>query len=164
MGIFTLNRVSLGASSAALFLAAATFIAPFEGYRGKTYLDIVNVPTVCFGETDKAAVEEGKVRTFTRAECTAMLAKSLKKYDAGFRKCVKVAMPDSVYIAGMSLTYNVGIAAVCKSTFVRKINDNNFKAACEALPAFNRAGGQVVNGLVRRRAIEREECLKDVAA
>lgn len=150
----------IGGASAGVLVAAATLIQPFEGYFGRTYRDIVGVPTVCYGETDKAAVAEGRRHTFTKAECKDMLIKRLPEYDAGFMRCVHRSIPDSVHVAGISLAYNVGVGAVCKSTFVRRINAGDFRGACDAMTRFNRAGGRVVKGLVNRRAQERRVCLE----
>lgn len=150
------------AGGAMVLASAAVLIAPFEGYRDRTYRDVVGVPTVCYGETDRAAVRAGLRRTFTHAECLDMLAKSLPKYDAALMRCVRGSMPDSVHIAGISLAYNVGGGAVCRSTFVRLINAGDFRGACNALARFNRAGGRVIPGLVRRRAKERAVCLEGI--
>jgi lysozyme len=160
--MFKRENLVAGAAGAALLASAASFIAPFEGYRGKTYLDVVHVPTVCFGETEKAAVDKGRTYTFSRAECTDMLAKSLPKYDKSFRNCVKVAIPPSVYIAGLSFTYNVGERTLCKSTFARKANDGDFAGACQSLSAYVYAKGQVFKGLQNRRVHEIDKCMEDV--
>lgn len=147
-------------TAAGILAAAATLVAVYEGYSGKTYLDVVSVPTVCYGETEKSAVAEGRKRSFTKAECLSMLQASLKKYDDGFMRCVKRDIPDSVHIAGISFTYNVGISGACNSSFVRKINAGDFRGACDALLMWNRAGGRVVNGLDNRRRSERKVCLE----
>lgn len=150
----------LAGGAVGVAVAAAALVASWEGYYGKTYNDIVGVPTVCYGETEKSAVAEGRKRTFTKAECLEMLQQSLKKYDDGFMRCVKRPIPDSVHIAGISFTYNVGIGGACKSSFVRKINAGDFKGACDALLLWNKAGGRVVKGLDNRRRDERRVCLE----
>ncbi|MDQ2080463.1 lysozyme [Xanthobacteraceae bacterium Astr-EGSB] len=148
------------ATAAAVMMAAAAFITPWEGVRLTTYKDIVGVDTVCIGETDKAAVAEGKRRAYTPTECRDMLVRRLPDYDTGFMRCVTRAdIPVSVHVAGISLAYNVGTGAVCKSTFVRLVNAGDFAAACDALLMFNRAGGRVVKGLDNRRRAERDYCL-----
>jgi len=149
-------------TAGAVAAAAASLVAAWEGYYGNTYRDIVGVPTVCYGETEKAAVEAGRQRTFTKAECLSMLQQSLKKYDDGFMACVTRDIPDSVHIAGISFTYNVGIAGACRSSFVRHINRGDFREACDALLMWNRAGGRVVKGLDNRRKAERKVCLEGI--
>lgn len=158
------KQVAGAGAAAGVLTAAAVLIAPWEGYYGRTYNDIVGVPTVCYGETEDAAVEEGRVRIFSKAECLQMLADSLPKYYAGMVACMKYpfAVPESVKIAGTSMTYNIGIRAVCKSTFMREINAGNYLAACRAMLKFNMAGGKVVKGLANRRLSEQKKCEEDL--
>jgi lysozyme len=54
--------------------------------------------------------------------------------------------------------YNVGSHAICKSTAVRKFNAGDHGGGCDALAAFNKASGQVIKGLVRRRSAEIDAC------
>ena len=145
-------------TSAAVMAAAATLIVTWEGVRTKPYRDIVGVKTVCVGAT--AAENVDLNRDYTYAECLSMLQASLKKYDDGFMRCIKRDIPDSVHIAGISFTYNVGIAGACSSSFVRKANAGDFRGACDALLMWNRAGGRVVKGLDNRRRSERKVCLE----
>jgi len=141
-----------------IFAAAVTLVAAWEGYYGYVYKDVVGVPTYCYGETDNIASARGK--TFTKAECLALLKKSLVKYDEGFMKCVNRPIPDSVHIVGISLSYNIGWAGACRSQFVKKINEGDFKGACNALMGYVHAKGRVIRGLVNRRAAERKQCLE----
>jgi lysozyme len=144
--------------------ATAVFVAPWEGYFGKTYIDPVGVPTVCYGETRPELVAEGRTRTFTKAECVKMLETRLPHYDVGLRRCLHREMPRSVHIAMLSATYNIGIGGFCKSTMAKKINAGDFKAACDALLAWNKGTikGQrvVIKGLDNRRHAERKVCLE----
>ena len=141
-----------------VFAAAVTVIAVYEGYVARIADDGFGNPTYCYGETDNAAAARG--RTFTKAECLALLEKSLVKYDIGFMRCVTRPIPDSVHVAGISLAYNIGVAGVCHSAFVRKINEGDFKGACDALLGYNHANGRVVKGLTSRRQSERRICLE----
>jgi lysozyme len=139
--------------------AACALIQPWEGYYGKTYNDIVGVPTVCYGETDKAAVAEGRKHNFTKDECVQMLAKRIPKYEAGMNKCLRREIPKSVRIAMISATYNIGTGGMCGSTMMKRMNAGDFKGACEALLMWNKAGGRVIKGLDNRRRDERRVCL-----
>lgn len=148
----------VAAAVGALGLAAALII-PFEGYEPKVAPDPIGVPTWCYGETE-GPIPYGK--TFTVAECKAMLIAKLPRYDKEMMRCVHVDLPDAPHAAFLSFTYNVGSGAFCKSTLVRKLNAGDLRGACDELPRWNQAGGRVWPGLVRRRAEERELCLKGV--
>lgn len=155
---------SISVLTGAVLAGSIALITPWEGVFTRTYKDIVGVDTVCIGETDKAAVAEGKRRAYTILECKDMLRARLPQYDSDFMRCVHVQIPDSVRIAGISATYNLGGGTICRSTFVRKINAGDFRGACDALLHFNKARvkGQMtfVQGLANRRHAERRVCLE----
>lgn len=157
----TRKRIAIAATSAAVLTATVTLVSQWEGYYGRTYLDIVSVPTVCFGETEREAVAEGRRRTYSKAECLAMLQESLKGYDEGMKACLTRDLPPSVHIAFLSATYNIGIGGFCKSSMARRANAGDFKGACNALLMWNKAGGRVVRGLENRRRAEHKICLED---
>ncbi|MNE64550.1 Lysozyme RrrD [compost metagenome] len=56
----------------------------------------------------------------------------------------------------MSFTYNLGAANLQSSTLRRLLIAGNYAAAAEQFPRWNKAGGQVLAGLTRRRAAERD--------
>ena len=142
----------------ALLAAAVALIGAWEGVRTVAYKDIVGVPTVCFGET--RGVKMGD--RYTMEECRAMLGDGIVEFEAGMRKCLKRpdAVPAKAYVAFLSLSYNIGTGAFCRSTVARKANAGDYRGACDALLAWNKAGGRVVKGLVNRRADERRICLE----
>lgn len=150
----------VGGGAAGVLILAAAFISPWEGFYPKTYRDIVGVSTVCFGETEKEAVALGRVRPYTRKECEAMLAGSLKKYQEGMSRCLTRPITENMAVAFTSVTYNVGIGGFCKSSMARLVNAGKPREACDALMAWNKAGGRVVRGLTNRRAAERARCLE----
>lgn len=141
-------------------------VGAFEGYEPVVYFDPVGIPTVCFGSTRGLTKEMvGKVR-FTRAECEALLVDELIEHEQGMAKCIKTpsVVPDGVWAASVSFTFNVGVGAFCKSTMARLINSGQYVAACNELPKWVKARklGVMITwpGLVKRRAKEREMCLE----
>lgn len=138
---------------------AIGFIGGWEGLRTKAYRDNLagGIPTVCFGET--RGVKMGD--SYTVEECKAMLGDALAEFEAGMRKCLQNPdkIPDKPYVAFLSLAYNIGNGAFCKSSVARLANEGNLKEACNRILAFNKAGGKVVQGLVNRRKEERKLCL-----
>ncbi len=152
------TRTKIGVTSAAVFSAAVALTTAWEGIYTKPYRDVVGVLTVCIGQT--AADGYDLHRTYTVQECKDMLKKSLAKYDDGLKGCLTRDIPDSVHVAFISFTYNVGVGGFCRSSAARLANAGRFREACDALLIWNRAGGRVIKGLANRRAAEREVCLK----
>ena len=138
--------------------AAIALVGAWEGLRLTAYRDIVGVPTVCYGET--LGVKLGD--RHTKAECDAKLLASLQRHEAGMRKCLKApdAIPAKSYVAFVSLTYNIGVGAFCKSTARKRLDAGDVRGACDAATWYNRAGGRKIPGLVNRRSAEHELCLQ----
>ena len=148
--------------SATLMAAAVALVGAWEGMRLVAYPDKLayGIPTVCFGETRGVKLGD----RYTVEECKTMLGDGLVEFEAGMRRCLKNpdAIPDKPYVAFLSLSYNIGTGAFCRSTLVRKVNAGDLRGACDAILSWNRAGGKVVKGLVNRRKEERKICLEGV--
>ncbi|WP_310619695.1 lysozyme [Flexibacterium corallicola] len=136
------------------------FVGVWEGLRTEAYVDLVGVPTICYGETKGVKLGDKK----TKDQCSYMLLESLKRHEAGMRTCLN--KPDEIpiksYISFVSLTYNIGTGAFCRSTAVKRLNRGDLAGACQAATWYNRAGGRRVKGLVNRRAAEYELCMEGV--
>ncbi|NMV37256.1 lysozyme [Ralstonia insidiosa] len=126
----------------------------FEGTVYHTYRDPIGVLTYCTGATENA--QWGK--SYSPAECRAQLDQDLARHAEGVMNCIKAPLTTGQKIAFVDLAYNVGVGAVCNSTLARKANAGDMAGACAELSKWTRAGGQVLPGLVRRRAAERDLC------
>ncbi|MGH1330763.1 MAG: lysozyme [Paracoccaceae bacterium] len=154
-----------GSSVDTAFLEMAVpFIGRWEGLRLEAYLDIVGVPTVCYGETK--GVQLGQ--SYTKAQCDAMFSREIISYRDRLRpaftsQTLANRLPIPRDVAFTSLAYNVGVSGTSKSTAVRRLNEGSIAGACTALGWWNKAGGRVVRGLVNRRTEETELCMRGVA-
>lgn len=139
-----------------LGLIVAAFVGSWEGESTVAYRDIVGVPTICFGETRGVRIGDRE----THAGCVRMLGNRLVEFETGVDRCLDhpEKIPDKSYAAMISVAYNIGVTAFCGSTMARRLNAGDVAGACDALTAWNKAGGKVVTGLVRRRAAERALC------
>lgn len=149
---------AVGGAAAAVALATTVLIAPWEGKRNDPYLDIVKVPTVCYGET------RVQMRRYSDAECLAMLQKAVSQdYAPQVLACVP-QLRDRPYpaAASISLAYNIGVKGFCGSTAARLFRAGDIAGGCQAITRFNRAGGKVVKGLVNRRTAEFRLCMRGV--
>lgn len=162
MPIKKTKRIVAGAAAAAL---AIGLIGQWEGLRTSSYKDIIGVWTACYGETK--GIKPGM--KFSKATCDNMLVSSLVEHEQGMRRCLADpdGIPIEVYIAELSLTYNIGPGpgrsgreGFCGSSLPAKTNAKQWRAVCDTLPSFNKAGGRVNKGLVNRRATERALCMR----
>ena len=148
------------AQKAVVWIAICTpLVAAWEGLYLRTYKDRLahDLLTVCYGMTKAEDPNISLSDVYTKQECQQFLADALPRYYKGIAKCIKVELTEHQKAAAVSLAYNVGIGAVCKSTFVRKLNERD-PAACDYLMRFSMASGRVVQGLLNRRRAERKVC------
>ena len=156
------GRRGFGLIAAVSIAASAAFVAPWEGLRTDAYQDVVGVWTVCYGETK--GVKRGD--RYTPAECSAMLERELQSYAADLGRCLKAPLPEGAAVAFLSLSYNIGTGAACKSTAVRRANAGDLYGACDGLLMWNkgRINGklQMIPGLKNRREAEHRLCINSL--
>ena len=135
-----------------LSLDGFDLIERFEGFEPDWYLDPVGVRTIAYGWT--GALPAGYEPPLTHAEGRRLLRETVGPYEAAVRRLVAVPLAQPQFDALVSFTYNLGTGALAASTLLRKLNTGEPGVG----PEFARwvyAGGQVLDGLVRRRAAER---------
>lgn len=130
------------------------------------YLDIVGVATACDGLTSYQGRKIKPGDQFTEAQCAIMLEDALVEHAEGVMACtpgLALAIPgrDMARFAAVSLAYNIGVRRYCGSTARARFNAGLIRQACDAILPWNKAGGRVVAGLVKRRERERAACLMD---
>jgi lysozyme len=126
-------------------------IKSFEGWRATSYLCPAGVWTIGWGSTGPH-VKPGMTITQERGE--ALLRADLGRFEAAVTRLVTVNVSQAQYDAMVSLAFNIGIAAFGRSSVLRHVNARSFDAAAKAFALWNKGGGRVLSGLVRRRAAE----------
>lgn len=91
---------------------------------------------------------------WTRAQAERELRRELASHEKFVRSVVTVPINDNQFGAIVSLSYNMGGGNLKKSSLLRKLNAGDYKGAHRAFRLYNKAGGKVYRGLVRRRAAE----------
>ena len=143
------------AAVAALGLAAAlVLVGGFECLRTVAYRDPVGIPTICFGET--LGVQMGD--TATVAQCEDKLARRILQFDDEVTACLGETPQRGPRVAFVSLAYNIGSDAFCRSTLARKYRAGDLEGACAEISRWTYAKGIQLPGLVKRRAQERRIC------
>lgn len=134
-----------------------------EGNVLRAYQDSIGVWTVGVGHTSMAGpptVVPGM--TITAEESDAILSRDLVQYESAVAKAVHVPITQGQFDALTSLCFNIGPGNFAKSMVVKKLNAGDVRGAADAILNWNKAGGQVLNGLVKRRTAEREQFLDGV--
>lgn len=142
---------------------AVALVAGFEGFRSAAYLPHKDdVPTIGYGQTFYTDGRKVKMGDRISEEVARTQLNDLIKRDFVLKMaaCVKVPLNEGEFKAFVSLAYNIGAGAFCRSTLVRKLNAGDYVGACREILRWNRSGGRVLSGLQRRRLKEYEICLK----
>ncbi|WP_264309302.1 lysozyme [Pseudomonas putida] len=129
-----------------------SLIKSFEGLRLQAYQDSVGVWTIGYGAT--RSMQPGMKVSMEQAE--RMLLNDVQRFEPEVERLITSPLSQNQWDAMISFTYNLGAANLESSTLRRLINAGNYVAAADQFPRWNKAGGKVLAGLVRRRAAERD--------
>ncbi|RSZ56144.1 lysozyme [Massilia atriviolacea] len=129
-------RMAIGALS----MSAAAFvgIAVREGYTDRAVIPTRgDVPTHGFGTTQGVRMGD---RT-NPVEALQRALSDVRQYEGALKQCVGVPLHQAEYDVYTDLAYNIGGAAFCSSTIVKRLNSGDYTGACEAILKFRYAAG-----------------------
>lgn len=134
----------------AVKLAVDYLIRPWEGLRLTAYQDSVKVWTICYGET--LGVHKGMHATKEQCE-DKLIQRVIYDYYLPLVDGVDgyIDAPISLQASMISGAYNYGVQRQIDSTTADRVGEHRYHDACLAQTAFNKAGGRVLPGLVKRR-------------
>lgn len=118
--------------------------------RYKAYRCPANVCTIYAGLT--RGVKDGMIITEEQGE--KMLRKELNTFEDAVERLVKVPMNQNVFDSLVLFSYNIGVGAFQKSTLLKLLNQGKYEAAAAQFSRWNKGGGKVLAGLVKRRKAE----------
>ena len=84
-----------------------------------------------------------------------MLMNDIARFEPELDSLAKVPLSQNQWDALMSFVYNLGSANLGPSTLLKLLNAGDYAGAAEQFLRWNKAGGQVLAGLTKRRAAER---------
>jgi lysozyme len=132
-------------------------IQGFEGLSLVPYLCKAKVATIGWGATFypsgiKVTMQD---KPISLATASWMFRTIADRFAVDVDKLIKANINQNQFNAIASLAYNIGIAGLAKSTLLKKVNINPSDPTIAAeFAKWNKAGGKVVNGLTKRRAVE----------
>lgn len=127
-------------------------IKEFEGCQLKAYLCPANVWTIGYGHTRTAEPD----MMIDEAQAESLLKEDLADAEAAVDRLVTVPINDNQFSALVSFTFNVGTGAFERSTLLSMLNAGaSAETVSLQLLRWNKANGQELSGLTRRRHAER---------
>jgi lysozyme len=144
-------------------------IKSFEGCHNSPYRCPAGLWTIGYGHV--LYPEQARLKTPERAsyplkpehdrvwdaiEIDSLLEKDLLRFTNGVRRYCPAAADNMCHLDAMvSFAFNVGLGNLQSSTLRMKYSRGDYQGAAEEFLKWNKAGGKVLNGLVRRREAER---------
>ena len=122
----------------------------FEGCELEAYQDSVGVWTIGYGHTKD--VQPGD--SWSQSHAEHMLEVELEEYESYIKDLVKVNLSQNQFDALVSWVYNLGPANLKASTLLKVLNAGEYDEVPAQIKRCNKAGGEVLDGLIRRREAE----------
>jgi len=127
-----LKKTELGENNMKISQEGIALIKVFEGCKLESYLCAAGVWTIGYGHTKM--VEEGQEITQEEAD--------------------NILLNQHQFDALVSWTFNLGGANLNASTMLKVINKGEYEDVPAQIKRWNKAGGKVLQGLIRRREAE----------
>jgi lysozyme len=127
-------------------------IKQFEGLRLTAYKCPAGVLTIGYGSTG-AHVKHGM--TIIEQEAERLLLDDISRFEVGVQEVIKQPLTQGQFDGLVSFSFNVGLGALRESTLAAKLKSGDVAGAANEFTRWNKAGGKVLPGLVKRREAER---------
>ena len=127
-----------------------SLIKKFEGCELEAYKCSAGVWTIGYGHTKD--VEEGD--TWSQSHAEHMLEVELHEYESYINDFVTAPLSQNQFDAMVSWVYNLGSANLKASTMLKVLTAGDYEDVPAQIKRWNKAGGKVLEGLIRRREAE----------
>ncbi len=127
-----------------------SLIKKFEGCELEAYKCAAGVLTIGYGSTKD--VKQGD--TLTQEEADALLLHEMNEYEGYVKDSVTVDLDQNQFDALVSWVFNLGPSNLKASTMLKVLNNKEFEEVPSQIKRWNKAGGKVLQGLIRRREAE----------
>ena len=94
-------------------------------------------------------------RQWTRDEVMELFSRELETFERGVIRLCPGGLTQGRFDALVSISFNIGLGALQRSTIRMRHNRGDFAGAADAFLMWNKGGGRVLPGLVKRRQDER---------
>jgi|TARA_R110002020_G_scaffold9340_1_gene36934 lysozyme len=125
-------------------------IKKFEGCELDSYICSGGVWTIGYGHT--AGVKQGD--KINQDEADHLLTEDLEEFEGYVQNAVEVVLDQNQFDALVAWTFNLGPSNLKSSTMLKVLNEENYSKVPSEMRRWNKAGGKVLEGLIRRRKAE----------
>jgi lysozyme len=125
-------------------------IKHFEGCELEAYLCPAEVWTIGYGHT----LDVKKDDVIDQEAAEALLIEDLEEYEGYVTSLVEIELQQHQFDALVAWTFNLGPQSLKESTMLNRINYGPLSDVSFQMQRWNRAGGKVLDGLIKRRKAE----------
>tara|TARA_R100001443_G_C3342350_1_gene174790 strand:+ start:155 stop:598 length:444 start_codon:yes stop_codon:yes gene_type:complete len=127
-----------------------SLIKKFEGCRLEAYKCQANVWTCGWGATRD--VKEGD--TWSQSYADERFDGDIVEFENYVNDLVKVPLHQYQFDSIVAWTFNLGPTNLKESTLLKELNKTNYEEVPYQIKRWNKAGGEISKGLIRRREAE----------
>jgi lysozyme len=125
----------------------------FEGLHLEAYRDCAGVWTIGYGHTGSTLAAG---QAISEPEAEELLRADVAEAVVCVNRWVKSVISQNQFDAMVDFCFNAGRGSFLQSTLLRKVNSGDLAGATAQFALWVHAGGEVIDGLVRRRKAEAE--------
>lgn len=126
-------------------------IKSFEGFRSKPYLCPGGYKTIGYGHVID---RDDDVNYLSRREAAELLEKDIARAENSVKRHIRAKLTQGQFDALVSFTFNLGSAALQRSTLKQKVNREEHEDVPREFLRWIYAGGVALAGLMKRREME----------
>lgn len=126
-------------------------IKDFEGFSSKTYVCPAGYKTIGYGH-----ISDNNINDITKIEAEKLLAEDIYKAERSVERNIRVDLTQGQFDALVSFVFNLGGAALQRSTLRQKVNREEHQDVPKEFMRWVYTAGMVLTGLVKRRQAEAE--------
>jgi lysozyme len=143
-------KTELGENKLQISQEGLALIKKFEGCELEAYKCPAGVWTIGYGHTKD--VKEGD--KINKDEADYLLQEEMIEYESYIDDMVEVDLNQSQYDSLCAWVYNLGPSNLGSSTMLKVLNEGKYAEVPQQIKRWNKANGEVLTGLIRRREAE----------
>ena len=143
-------KMEHGESNMQISQEGLALIKKFEGCELEAYKCPAGVWTIGYGHTKD--VKEGD--KINKDEANYLLQEEMIEFERYIDDMVEVELNQSQYDALCAWVYNLGPSNLGSSELLKVLNEGKYEEVPQQIKRWNKANGEVLTGLIRRREAE----------
>lgn len=134
----------------------------FEGCELTCYADPTGLATIGFGNTSTVLQSDIGIKTIPMPVAVQLLCDDMKNAGQWVNELIVSQLNQNQFDSLCDFVFNLGAHHFQNSTLLQYLNTNRFEDAANEFDKWIYAGGVIENGLIARRAAEKELFLEAV--